>query len=121
MAIPDALLMRGCEWGRGGGGCRTPDDHGAPPVVAPARAGDGAGPSADPSLSGGRRRGRDDPRVPHGQYVAVQPHHGRSAPDLPRASAISDVMEQMEQDPTEPHAGRSTFLLSSCGAGGGQY
>ena len=27
--------------------------------------------------------------------------------------------DQMEQDPTEPHAGRSTFLLSSGGAGGG--
>ena len=25
----------------------------------------------------------------------------------------------MGQDPTEPHAGRSTFLLSSGGAGGG--
>ena len=28
---------------------------------------------------------------------------------------------QMEQGPTEPHAGRSTFLLSSGGAGGGYY
>ena len=27
----------------------------------------------------------------------------------------------MEQGPTEPHAGRSTFLLSSGGAGGGYY
>ena len=27
--------------------------------------------------------------------------------------------DRMEQDPTEPHAGRSTFLLSSGGAGGG--
>ena len=26
--------------------------------------------------------------------------------------------DQMEQGPTEPHAGRSTFLLSSGGAGG---
>ena len=29
--------------------------------------------------------------------------------------------DQMEQGPTEPHAGRSTFLLSSGGAGGGYY
>ena len=27
--------------------------------------------------------------------------------------------DRMEQDPTEPHAGRGTFLLSSGGAGGG--
>ena len=27
----------------------------------------------------------------------------------------------MEQGPAEPHAGRSTFLLSSGGAGGGNY
>ena len=27
----------------------------------------------------------------------------------------------MEQGPTEPHAGHSTFLLSSGGAGGGYY
>ena len=29
--------------------------------------------------------------------------------------------DQMGQGPTEPHAGRSTFLLSSGGAGGGYY
>ena len=29
--------------------------------------------------------------------------------------------DPMEQGPTEPHAGRSTFLLSSGGAGGGYY
>ena len=29
--------------------------------------------------------------------------------------------DQMEQGPTEPHAGCSTFLLSSGGAGGGYY
>ena len=29
--------------------------------------------------------------------------------------------DQTEQGPTEPHAGRSTFLLSSGGAGGGYY
>ena len=29
--------------------------------------------------------------------------------------------DQMEQGPTEPHAGRSTFLLSFGGAGGGYY
>ena len=29
--------------------------------------------------------------------------------------------DPMEQRPTEPHAGRSTFLLSSGGAGGGYY
>ena len=29
--------------------------------------------------------------------------------------------DQMEQGPTEPHAGHSTFLLSSRGAGGGYY
>ena len=29
--------------------------------------------------------------------------------------------DQMEQGPTEPHAGRSTCLLSSGGAGGGYY
>ena len=29
--------------------------------------------------------------------------------------------DQMEQGPTEPHAGRSAFLLSSGGAGGGYY
>ena len=29
--------------------------------------------------------------------------------------------DQMEQGPTEPHAGRSTLLLSSGGAGGGYY
>ena len=29
--------------------------------------------------------------------------------------------DQMEQGPTEPHAGRSTFLLSSGGAGDGYY
>ena len=33
-------------------------------------------------------------------------------------SATSDPMEQ---DPTEPHAARSTFLLSCVGAGGGYY
>ena len=29
--------------------------------------------------------------------------------------------DQIEQGPTEPHTGRSTFLLSSGGAGGGYY
>ena len=29
--------------------------------------------------------------------------------------------DQMEQGPTEPQSGRSTFLLSSGGAGGGYY
>ena len=29
--------------------------------------------------------------------------------------------DQEEQGPTEPHTGRSTFLLSSGGAGGGYY
>ena len=29
--------------------------------------------------------------------------------------------DQMEQGHTEPHTGRSTFLLSSGGAGGGYY
>jgi hypothetical protein len=29
--------------------------------------------------------------------------------------------DRTEQCPTEPHAGRSTFLLSSGGAGGGYY
>ena len=29
--------------------------------------------------------------------------------------------DQMEQDPTEPHAGCSTFLLSSGGEGGRYY
>ena len=29
--------------------------------------------------------------------------------------------DQMEQGPTEPHAGRGMFLLSSGGAGGGYY
>ena len=29
--------------------------------------------------------------------------------------------DRMEQGPTESHAGRSTFLLSSGGAGGGYY
>ena len=29
--------------------------------------------------------------------------------------------DHMEQDPTEPRTGRSTFLLSSGGAGGGYY
>ena len=29
--------------------------------------------------------------------------------------------DRMEQGPTEPHAGRGTFLLSSGGAGGGYY
>ena len=29
--------------------------------------------------------------------------------------------DPMEQGPTEPHAGRSTFLLSCGGAGGGYY
>ena len=29
--------------------------------------------------------------------------------------------DQMGQGPTEPHAGRGTFLLSSGGAGGGYY
>ena len=29
--------------------------------------------------------------------------------------------DQMERGPTEPHAGRSTFLLSFGGAGGGYY
>ena len=29
--------------------------------------------------------------------------------------------DQMEQGPTEPHTGHSTFLLSSGGVGGGYY
>ena len=43
-----------------------------------------------------------------------------SQPDLPLASASSDMV-LMEQGPTELHAGRSTFLLSSSGARGGYY
>ena len=35
------------------------------------------------------------------------------------ASVCPLRQNQMEQGPTEPHAGRSTFLLSSGGAGGG--
>ena len=40
--------------------------------------------------------------------------------DLPLASA-GLRHDRMGQGPTEPHAGRSTFLLSSGGAGGGSY
>ena len=45
------------------------------------------------------------------------PTHMCHAPDLPLASA-GLRHDQTGQGPTEPHAGRSTFLLSSGGAGG---
>ena len=39
-----------------------------------------------------------------------------------RAASVCRLRhDQMEQGPTEPHAGRSTFLLSSGGAGGGYF
>ena len=41
--------------------------------------------------------------------------------DLPLASASSDGYDQTEQGPAKPHAGRSTFLPSSGGAGVGYY
>ena len=38
------------------------------------------------------------------------------------ATSVSKLRhDQMEQGPTEPHAPRSMFLLSSGGAGGGHY
>ena len=37
------------------------------------------------------------------------------------ASVCQPRHDQMEQGPIEPHAGRSTFLLNSGGAGGGYY
>ena len=39
----------------------------------------------------------------------------------PTTSVCQLGHDPMEQGPTEPHAGRSTFLLSSGGAGGGYY
>ena len=53
--------------------------------------------------------------------------HGTQEDRLKNALPKSDVSvcqprhDRMEQGPTEPHAGRSTFLLSSGGAGGGYY
>ena len=43
------------------------------------------------------------------------------APEARSRLASTLDINQMEQGPTEPHAGRSTFLLSSGGAGGGYY
>ena len=44
-----------------------------------------------------------------------------SIPTRPATSVYQPRHDQMEQGPTEPHAGHSTFLLSSGGAGGGYY
>ena len=39
-----------------------------------------------------------------------------------RATSVRRLRhDRMEQSPTEPHAGRGTFRLSSGGAGGGYY
>ena len=39
------------------------------------------------------------------------------SPLTPTLRARHNIHDQMEQGPTEPHAGHSTFLLSSGGAG----
>ena len=52
--------------------------------------------------------------------MAINTHAGRFLSRL--ATSVRQLRrDQMEQGPTEPHAGRSTFLLSSGGAGGGYY
>jgi hypothetical protein len=51
-------------------------------------------------------------------------HAGRQEYKLQttRATSVCDLRhDRMEQGPTEPHAGRSTFLLNSGGAGGEDY
>ena len=60
---------------------------------------------------------------------ACAPFEGGGDPPLvkggvhprPATSIRQPRHHQMEQGPTEPHAGRSTFLPSSGGAGGGYY
>ena len=60
-----------------------------------------------------------------GNTVIGGPAHGRSLGlreegGVRLATSVCRLRrDQMEQGPTEPHAGRSTFLLSSGGAGGG--
>ena len=56
------------------------------------------------------------PRVRAHRGTGAQGHRGRLATSICRLRH-----DRMEQAPTEPHAGRSTFLLSSGGAGGGYY
>ena len=56
-------------------------------------------------------------------WAWVQRHtlHALS-PMCRRATSVCQPRhDQMEQGPTEPHAGRQTFLLSSAGAGGRYY
>ena len=62
---------------------------------------------------------------PKGQWAPMQgPHWHHMAPWVSIRLATSVCQprhDRMGQGPTEPHAGRSTFLLSSGGAGGGYY
>ena len=80
----------------------------------------GQGPLGPPSSSRTRGRGsrgrapNPHPRGPTGRDGFL--HRARSRP----ATSVCQLRhDRMEQDPTEPHAGRSTFLLSSGGVGGG--
>ena len=52
--------------------------------------------------------------------ISPQMHNQRARTRL-ATNICQPRHDPMEQGPTEPHAGRSTFLLSSGGAGGGYY
>ena len=53
--------------------------------------------------------------------TSAQGHPGEPVRAKLATSVCQFRRDQMEQGPTEPHIGRSTFLLSSGGAGGGYY
>ena len=64
-------------------------------------------------------RGRTGGRAPKAGNI-------RGGPARPRRNRRATSVRQLrhgrrEEGPTEPHAGRSTFLLSSGGVGGGYY
>ena len=48
-----------------------------------------------------------------------QRNRGGTVPPRPATSICQLRYDRMEQGPTDPHTGHSTFLLSSGGAGGG--
>ena len=63
-----------------------------------------------------------DPANQHHALASCSTHkHQLSAGGRLATSVCQLRHDQMEQDPTGPHAARSTFLLSSRGAGGRYY
>ena len=104
--------------GRGRRSARTDARRSAGRAPPPAR-GPGSAPGRDRGLRMSHmRRTEPHPHAPPPGSIRMAVHRTTRGGGVLATSVPQRRHDPMEQGPTEPHAGRSTFLLSSGGAGG---